>query len=1289
MKLLKSALLWFAVLALLCVVSIGFTLYVGWPLWSAAAVACAVIALYFAIRFARRLWILRRTRSRLTEPVEAHGSRSNEALSSKALLTQNWKRAIATLRGSCLKSSGNPLYVLPWYMVVGRSGTGKTTALTRARLSSPIQKVSQIADIPQTANCDWWYFDDAVVIDCAGRYVDSDDNEQDHREWNHLLDLLARYRAREGLNGVVLAVSTERLLSADTDALIEEGRIFRARIEQLIHLFSKRFPIYLLITQCDRLYGFEEWAHELPSDALGQAMGYLSQEDGNGTNTRFLDHAFESIDERLQKLRLAIIARSSAASPAALIFPNELHSLKSKLSVWLNTCFHDDAYLERPFLRGLFFSSALQEGGAASVLMNQALPRLPAHPKENAGLFLHDFFSRVLPRDRDAALPARIGNRWQQITRNIGVLAWLMACVAAAILLTASFTFDLHSISLAKKILHPDPALNGRIENDAAVLASESDLLERFVKGRDNWLSHWLVIGSHTGELQTRLTQQFLGEVRKRVLPVAYQDNQGEFAPQPGISGDQETARQIVREVRQINLLKARLQGASRDELLTLAQPPVIASYSPQLDRQIERLVISQLAWSSQSDSALRDRLSIEQANLARLAYADPKMPWLAQVPAQIGSVAPVSAYDFWNAGTPPDSAQTDGIVPAAFTNAGDKTIDSFLSEMQASVTDQAQFLSHRSEFKQWYRAQRMRAWQKFVDDFIATAPPLKGAQEWRLALSRVASMQSPYYQLIDRLDDEFAQYDNSALPSWLRLSREFQKLREQGAQYSKRNSALKVTDALDSVGNKAVKEVLSGELAQGRGTVANYMAAADTLRQYFSNVRKLSSDGASGIDHAYQIAAAFHQSAVPVSGASASGAQAAWQSLETLKSQLPFDNAADMGIWKVIAGPLNFVLDYVDQQASCQLQKDWQANVLWPLQSAPDKTEMISQLYGQKGSIWTFVDGSAKPFITRDAKRFQIVETNGHSLPFTDSFLPLLNRAANQRLVQQLTQQQRNAEKQGLQLRVQQRQTELDKQIAQAKQSTDALMSRSVPLTMTAQPTGVNTDAKAKPFETALTIQCASGAQTLNNYNFSVSTNFAWSPNQCGEVNLQIKIDKLVLTKKYPGALAVARFLADFRNGTHQFSAEDFPASQAALAVLGVRQITVRYAFDGQDEVLKLAQQLDDNAKLQQNADDEKQRLQDAQLQQAQQELQPALMAGSMQGLPSGDLASLALPQQIGVCWDSQSTGNYTGSADAGVGLAASADNGEVPPLPPFVPTLPPLPVASIDTVGTRSPAR
>ena len=69
------------------------------------------------------------------------------------------------------------LYEQPWYAIIGPPGAGKTTALLNAGLRFPLaEQMGQgaIAGIGGTRLCDWWFTEDAVLIDTAGRYTTQD-----------------------------------------------------------------------------------------------------------------------------------------------------------------------------------------------------------------------------------------------------------------------------------------------------------------------------------------------------------------------------------------------------------------------------------------------------------------------------------------------------------------------------------------------------------------------------------------------------------------------------------------------------------------------------------------------------------------------------------------------------------------------------------------------------------------------------------------------------------------------------------------------------------------------------------------------------------------------------------------------------------------------------------------------------------------------------------------------------------------------------------------------------------
>lgn len=1250
MKKFGKFLLVLAVLVLLGLASWAAALYMQWPLWMALAIFCGAVGLYFLVKFAHRVLLVMRSRSKLAQSDAQQRNEKASASTPEALLRRKWKEAVAKLRSSSLSRRGNPMYVLPWYMVIGKSGTGKTTALTRARLSSPLQKVRQNSVIEQTQDYDWWYFDQAVVIDCAGRYVDVQDGQTDRQEWELGLDLLARYRSKEGVDGLVLAVSVERLRQVSKDELIEEGRVVRARIEQLIQMFGKRFPIYVLVTKCDQLYGMEEWASHFPANALEQAMGFLSEDiQSERSETQFLEQAFSSINHRLQQLRIALVARADhgAVSPELLLLPNELQNLRAQLEMFLQATLADNPYLERPFLRGLFFSSARQEGGANSTVLAGAVPPVASHSNTNTGLFLHDFFGRILPQDRLASRPAELVNRWRQVTQHMGLFAWGLLALALGIMMTVSFVSNMETISLVRENRPFDARFTGQIDHDISELRKVSSSLQLLERRNEGWKTQWMVIATNIDDLEAKLKQSYVSNYRKYIQPNVVHNVFGDLVHSTDLTQVQELPLLIRNLVRDTNQLRARMNGAGLSALQQMPQLQNIGRYTTAQHQQITDLHLSHLAWTQLTDPYLSDRMAQSHNTLEHVAYADPQMRWLTGVVSNDALALPaVKEADFWNATT--DASQQPNMVPAVFTLAGKKVIDDFLAEMEQAVEDGPLFLSHRAAFEAWYRDQRILAWQRFVASFDNAHQLLEGEKQWRAALGGITGAQSPYYRLLDRLKTEFQDYESDTLPSWLQLAYQLTHLRFQvgragvvnQAADQAINRAVKVVESINAVGGKAVRDALEGDFLGGTQTVLNNMSAAEVFATYQSEVAKLAADAVVGAGKSYELAAQFHQYGRDAA-IKTSAVHDARDMLHKLKSLLGHADADDAFVWKLIEGPLDFTLAYIEQQTSCELQRDWQTNVHWPLQEATDKASMIEQLYGPKGTVWAFVDGIAKPFLARDAQRFRMVETLGYSIPMTHAFLPTLNAAVDKRVAQLVTQQRHEAAQQAQQLQAeqkrlqtQQQQEQIDQAQAQIKQRVDALKAQVTQLSIQAQPTGVNPGALSKPYETLLNVQCAAGAQSLANYNFPVGMSFPWAVGQCGEVSLQIKIDALVLTKKYPGTMGVANFLRDFRAGARQFSSHDFPAAKDALEALNINHVTVRYNFEGHDAILQTAQQMDAYEQLEKDTAAQKQKLADDQFNLAKENIQSKLAVHAT--TPSTvQPAEVFLPSHIGMCWD------------------------------------------------------
>src|SRR5215470_11126537 len=156
--------------------------------------------------------------------------------SDEAVLKDKMKDALATLKSA---SGGKKdfLYDLPWYVLIGPPGSGKTTALVNSGLKFPLSRGASpaaIAGVGGTRYCDWWFTEEAVLIDTAGRYTTQDsDAKADKQSWFAFLDLLKKNRKRQPINGVIVAISLEDLMMLSSAELAAHSAAIRARLLEL------------------------------------------------------------------------------------------------------------------------------------------------------------------------------------------------------------------------------------------------------------------------------------------------------------------------------------------------------------------------------------------------------------------------------------------------------------------------------------------------------------------------------------------------------------------------------------------------------------------------------------------------------------------------------------------------------------------------------------------------------------------------------------------------------------------------------------------------------------------------------------------------------------------------------------------------------------------------------------------------------------------------------------------------------------------------------------------------
>src|SRR3990172_8381559 len=768
MKYLKVFLI--AVVVILSILMIfGFVLVMDWPWWVGFFLLLGIAGTGIGGLFLKKI-LLRRKEQMFVSQVIAKDEARLKAMQGKEKaehteIQNKWKEAVEALKRSHLRKQGNPLYVLPWYMILGESGSGKTTALNSAKLSSPFIEVTKTSGISGTKNCDWWFFEQAIILDTAGRYAIPVDEGQDKEEWQKFLNLLVKYRKKEPLNGLIVAVSADKLLSGSPESLEEDGKNIGRRIDELM-----------------------KFCGSLPEKSLDQPMGFINQ-NLTADVTSFLENAISTIGERLRNLRLLLLHKpeSREIDPGLLLFPEEFNNLKKGLETFIRIAFKENPYQETPVLRGIYFSSGRQEGTPFSHFLNALglIGEKEVLPGTSKGLFLHDFFSNILPKDRGLLKPTRVAIEWNNLTRNLGVTAWIVIGLAICGLLSFSFVKNLRTLRGISHEFAKLPVLQRDFQTDIVSMERFNKAILNIEEKNESW---WI---PRFGLYESINVEKLLKD------KFCYQFQQGFLAPldkrlrenvatlSPAVS-DEIFGQYVSHIVRRINLLKARVADEEVESLVTRPQPAYLSLISsggleltPEVKQKFGQMFLYYLYWRSDTSDVNKEIETLQSLlkDLMRLRGANYR--WIVTWVNRDSTVAPVTLKDFWGG-----SASSDGevIIEPAFSRKGNETIDSMFSEIESALNDATIRERHKSEFDAWYRINSFQAWQNFASAFSKGAKRLNGMKENQPVAGRIATEEGPYFAFMNKAASDLEPIvTGENLPLWLQQVYQFQNIKNAG----------------------------------------------------------------------------------------------------------------------------------------------------------------------------------------------------------------------------------------------------------------------------------------------------------------------------------------------------------------------------------------------------------------------------------------------------------------------------------------------------------------------------
>lgn len=504
-------------------------LLLAWPLSVPLGVS-AFLSVSCTALLAVRHWWARRRAVELDAQLRRRGTAQGPDVAATDRAIDELQLRIRDLTHALRRSqrasrwNDSPLYALPWYLVLGPSGAGKTTALQTS--GSNLRHLGEAGGRPTgnhgVSSCQPWFSDRGVLLDTPGRFVAGAEGDA---EWSALLAELRRARRRRPLDGIVLAYSVAELIADPPERLEEKAQRLRLRLEDLGAEFGSVLPVYLLLTKVDALTGFGEFLADLPDGVRDHVWGATIE---HASNDQDPVAAFKAEFDLLKDvLHAQLLERLPArrlmgdAGARALRYPAELENIRAPLARLVERLFCAGRR-EAALLRGFYFSSSRDASAGAGIALRATpetrfVARTRVQPVASRSVFLAELFSEVIFSDRDFTRRSRRGlllDQRRQLGFGAAALALsLLGALPAVLGLARNFALIDATLDDARQArrLAGTPALTGNSRTALELLVDRSQRLD--VEARRFSVRHWW--GPYVAApLRDAVQQRYLKQLR-------------------------------------------------------------------------------------------------------------------------------------------------------------------------------------------------------------------------------------------------------------------------------------------------------------------------------------------------------------------------------------------------------------------------------------------------------------------------------------------------------------------------------------------------------------------------------------------------------------------------------------------------------------------------------------------------------------------------------------------------------------------------------------------------------
>jgi type VI secretion system protein ImpL len=1107
------------------------TLANDWPHWVGFSLLAGAIGLLLGMFFLRRYFLRSNEKKFVKRVIAKEGEAIFSAQEESSLLVSDlekkWKESIKTLSNSKLSKDKNPIYALPWILVMGESGAGKTTFIKNSHLSLSITNIEASSIHSGTKNCDWWFFKDAIILDTAGRYAVSIEEKRDTDEWERFLSLLTKYRKKEPLNGIVIAISAEQLLQNNNVDIETDALSFRTRVNQLMLANGAKIPIYIMITKMDFIYGFTDFCDALPSELQKQAMGYMNEENDEHWD-EVLQKSINFIKNKISSLQLLFTKNGTKNIEKSLLFLKEFDRIMPALKESLSIMFRDNPYQKIPMLRGIYFSSSLTDGQAQSKFLSDfKLPETKIK-STNESFFIHDFFKVILPKDRNVFLPIKEYLSWQRRNFKLAMTAWLLIFISLVGIYSYSYMQNISNIKNIDEITKQNNFKNLDLTSRILILDRLRLNILKINKANKNIISPNIPIVNfkQSKKAEVKLKQLFHRDfnqyvlrnlsykIQKSIDKINNNTPSGDVVDYLGFLIDSiDILQQVQKDKNHFDISKH--FAGFIEHVLLQEESRVEPSVSPLFVQSY----IAFLKWNN-DDNLIVEYISELQDKLSMII--DKKgvnLHWLTDVGVSL--VPNITLNDFYK-GINEELAKNSPSISGSLTKKGRENLIYHIKILSNKMKNPEKLQRNLKIFWIWYDERFYYRWKRFALNFPNATRLVNKDAKMQLLYS-MTSEQNPFFRFIQKMASELKSYKSySKSPQWTKATIDLDEILS--ISKSIRESKNSLISKLEKDKNNLVSKIEDKRL---REIYINKIKSAGLLNKYIKDLTKLSI--IVNKKSSQTLITDFFSSSDLNSPVSPSFGETQNHFNVFKHTLIPYDNT-DF-IYNLMAGQKNYIINYSINQMDKLLNTQWKSEVIGSVPLSSEKNLLKALFDKQKGLVWKFVDKRLKPFLTLDKYGYNIKSIDDYHLHIVPNFLKYINSGIG---------------------------------ILNAyKPSYD--------ISISALPFNINTDANIKPDFVKLGLQCAKTDYIIKNENYKITKSFVWTPFQCGDTIVTFGFKNFQVKKTYSGENGFLHFLKDFKDGTKTYSVGDFDTVPPQLALNNIKHIQVRYDINYKADMLKL----------------------------------------------------------------------------------------------------------------------